>query len=185
MYFNTISLHQGSRKAGGKRRGPDERFAYYGENARTLFEELEQFFSLLESSGRRVVVVLVGEHGAALAGTKIQAPDLRAIPMPRITMVPAAVKFIGPGWPGAARGQARIVDRPASYLALAAALADFLADPRFGGRGVGPAAKPLPETAFLSEAENARVVQSGSKFLYKGDSGGWVELPEDSQGWLP
>ncbi len=184
VYFNTISLHQGSHRAGQKRPNSEEKARYYAENARALFDDFEKFFSLLESSGRRVAVVLVGEHGAALSGTKIQAPDLRAIPMPRITMVPAAVKFIGPGKPSSP-GRAQVMDRPAGYLALASALADFIAAPPFGRPGGVPPAKPLPETSFLSEAENAQVLQSGDKFLYKGGPRGWMELPPDSQGWLP
>ena len=42
----------------------------------------------LEASGRRAVVVLVPEHGAALRGDSAQIAGLREIPTPAITLVP-------------------------------------------------------------------------------------------------
>ena len=176
LYYNTVSLHQGAHRPGQAGDWFKDRRQHYREAAGELFAALRRFFAVVEGSGRRVVVLFVAEHGAALEGSPVQAPDLRDIPLPQLTAVPAAVLLLGPG--AAARVPA-VLDRPLSYLALADLLRRFLERPPFGpgqtladGRLGG-----LPETGFVAENEDFRVLESGGRFLAQGKDGRWKTLP--------
>jgi len=56
---------------------------------------LDAFLANLDKSGRRVMVLVVPEHGAALEGDRMQMSGLRDIPSPSITHVPVGIKFVG------------------------------------------------------------------------------------------
>ncbi len=90
--------------------------ADYKVRAQKLFDDLDNFFTELEKSGRKVMVVVVPEHGGALKGDKMQVSGLRDIPSPSITNVPTAVKFFGMKAPH--EGAPIIIDQPSSYLAV-------------------------------------------------------------------
>jgi len=83
---------------------------------RRLFEDLGRFLDELQRSGRRVVLVLVPEHGAAVRGDRRQIPGMREVPTPSITEVPVAVAIIGAGVP--AQPTVARIDSASSYLAL-------------------------------------------------------------------
>ena len=68
----------------------------YPTRQQQLFNDINRFIDELENQGRNVLLVVVPEHGAALAGDKLQFAGLREIPSPSIVSVPTAVKFIGP-----------------------------------------------------------------------------------------
>ena len=176
LYYNTISLHQGTHAPGRQSQWFKDRPGHYREAALALFGVLDKFFALVEGSGRRAVVLLVAEHGAALEGTAIQAPDLREIPLPELTQVPAAVKLLGPGAPSPA---AKAVDQPVSYFALAELLRRLLQKPPFAA-GAAAALEAgltgLPETRALSENESSRVLESGGRVLIE-QKGVWKTLP--------
>lgn len=178
LYYNTTSLHQGSHWPVSVQKDPWSQTpaARYGTFAKLLFSELEQFFAALEASGRKVVVIVVGEHGAALAGSRIQAPDLREIPLSSITVVPAAVRIFG-----RRRKDAQVViGKPTSYLALAQLLGALLESAPFENRAPSAAdlAAALPETRFVAETSGARVMQAGAGFIYQAKQGRWIELPK-------
>ncbi len=63
--------------------------ADYKARAQKFFDELNAFFNELEKSGRKVMVVVVPEHGGALKGDRMQVSGLRDIPSPSITNIPA------------------------------------------------------------------------------------------------
>jgi cellulose synthase operon protein YhjU len=88
-FYNLLPLHDGNHYPG------DRKTADYKLRAQKLFDELDAFFTQLDKSGRKVMVVLVPEHGAALQGDKMQVSGLRDIPSPSITNVPTAIKFFG------------------------------------------------------------------------------------------
>lgn len=88
-FYNTLPLHDGNHYPG------QSKTADYKARAQKFFDELDAFFTELEKSGRKVMVVVVPEHGGALKGDKMQVSGLRDIPSPSITNVPAAVKFFG------------------------------------------------------------------------------------------
>jgi cellulose synthase operon protein YhjU len=178
LYYNSTSLHQGGHwppdvDAHPWKDPPEVRYATF---FKLLTGELDEFFGVLEKSGRKVVVIVVGEHGAALRGSRIQAPDLREIPVPSITNVPAAIRLIGPG---RRPYQQKIIDKPVSYFALAHMIAGYLEHSPFSpAPGLDPA-DTVPETPFVAETNGMRVVENHGGFMYQAKHGAWVQLPAD------
>lgn len=81
-FFNIIPLHDGNRFVGSNKS------ADYQPRAQKLFDQLNTFLDQLEKSGRKVMVVIVPEHGAALVGDKCRCPacgisQARTLPIPR------------------------------------------------------------------------------------------------------
>ena len=175
VYYNTVNLHIGTHKTGGYR-GPDDA-ASYKERLAEMTGELDGFFAEVEKSGRSAVVVFVPEHGAALTGTKMQAKDVREIPLPPITIVPAAVKLIGKAFYAADKPQ--VITRPSSLQALAWLLAEFLRHDPYTREARKPetVAAEIPQTGFLAENYNAAVMRAGSGYIYRQKGGDWKPLP--------
>ena len=150
-YYNSISLHDGNRLATGNT--PSNLDESYRLRAKSLLDQLDRFFDLAEKSGRRMVVVLVSEHGAALRGGKMQFSGLRDIPTPAITHVPAAIKVIGSGFTPM---EPIKVAHPTSYLALSHVLSNMLKDSPFGGKSdLRPYLVNLPTTQpQVAETDN-------------------------------
>ncbi|MBI4056746.1 MAG: cellulose biosynthesis protein BcsG [Elusimicrobia bacterium] len=176
VYYNSITLHDGARRASQEKGVPKPRSVMYKEFAQSLFRDLERFFDLLSSSNRNVVVVFVPEHGAALQGTKIQTAGLREIPLPQITTVPVGIKFIGKGYVHLAQ-KPKTIDKPVSYLAIAHLLASFLKISSFAERGAENAFFTIPETGFMAENQHACVLKSRNGFFYRGKQKKWIKLP--------
>lgn len=154
LFYNSISLHDGNRivTADGGTRVAD-----YATRATRLFGELGSFLDELERSGRRVVVAIVPEHGAALHGDRMQLSGMREIPTPSITHVPVGLKFIGMGQP--ARGEPLRVSAPTSYLALSELISRV-----YAGLGqqqvldVPSLLTDLPTTEPVAETSGAQVL---------------------------
>ncbi len=179
LYYNTVSLHQGVHAPGQPGDWFKDRVLHYHNAARDFFEEMQRFFALIEGSRRRAVVFFVAEHGAALEGSSIQAPDLRDIPLPSLTMVPVAVRLLGPGAPPTSRAAS---SRPTSYLALAELLRRFLERPPFA-KDAPPLdvyLQGLPETAFVAENESSLVLEERGRYLARDNRGRWKHLPSDA-----
>jgi cellulose synthase operon protein YhjU len=173
VYFNTVSLHDGNLLAADPAKKSAET---YKARLAKLLDDLDAFVTRLEGSGRRAVVVLVPEHGAAWRGDAAQIAGLREIPTPAITLVPVAIKVIGPDAKRA--GEALQVAEATSYLALSHIVARMLATPPFGAQGFRPAdyTAGLPVTEFVSEGESATVMRRGDKYLIRQDRDPWKEL---------
>ncbi len=166
LYYNTITTHGGVHRAHDPSWWKKSKSEAWIDSARTLSAELSDFFKTLDSSGRSAMVILVGEHAMAYRGTPMQGEELRDIPLPRTTMVPAGIKFIGPAF-RAIRRPRRIENRPASYLCLAQDIADVLA-----GRDIS--APPAQE--FVAENERAVVANWDGHWLYRDGAGHWSAL---------
>ena len=67
------------------------------------------------------MVVMVPEHGASLAGDKMQIAGMRDIPSPAILDIPVGVKFIGPKVK--ANSAQKVIYDPSSYLAISELIA--------------------------------------------------------------
>ncbi|WP_434635053.1 cellulose biosynthesis protein BcsG [Chromobacterium sp. CV08] len=170
-YYNTISLHDGNRIPSAPGLNTTDSYKY---RANRLFADLSQFIDQLEKSHRKLILVMVPEHGAALRGDKQQFSGLREIPTPHITIVPAAVKVIGgQGHPSQVR-----IDQPSSYLAVSTILSRMMSKSPFGA-DYQPAdfARGLPSTPYVSESASSIVMQSGKRFLLQQDGGDWTEYP--------
>ena len=171
-FYNILPLHDGNHFQG------QSKTADYKTRAQTLFDELDDFFTELEKSGRRVMVIVVPEHGAALQGDKMQVSGLRDIPSPSITHVPAAIKFFGMKAPH--QGAAIDINQPSSYLAISELVARAVDGKIFTEDSVDWSAFTgnLPQTAAVSENSNAVVVQYQGKPYVRLNGGSWVPYPQ-------
>ncbi|WP_333501086.1 cellulose biosynthesis protein BcsG [Kluyvera genomosp. 2] len=171
-FYNILPLHDGNHYPG------QSKTADYKARGQKLFDELDAFFTELEKSGRKVMVVVVPEHGAALQGDKMQVSGLRDIPSPSITHVPAAIKFFGMKAPH--QGTAIDISQPSSYLAISELVARAVDGKIFTEDSVDWSAftSNLPQTAAVSENSNAVVVQYQGKPYVRLNGGAWVPYPQ-------
>ncbi|MFU0866022.1 cellulose biosynthesis protein BcsG [Kluyvera ascorbata] len=171
-FYNILPLLDGNHYQG------QSKTADYKTRAQKLFDELDDFFTELEKSGRRVMVIVVPEHGAALQGDKMQVSGLRDIPSPSITHVPAAIKFFGMKAPH--QGAAIDINQPSSYLAVSELVARAVDGKIFTEDSVDWSAFTgnLPQTAAVSENSNAVVVQYQGKPYVRLNGGSWVPYPQ-------
>lgn len=171
-FYNILPLHDGNHYQ------EQSKTADYKTRAQKLFDELDDFFTELEKSGRRVMVIVVPEHGAALQGDKMQVSGLRDIPSPSITHVPAAIKFFGMKAPH--QGAAIDINQPSSYLAVSELVARAVDGKIFTEDSVDWSAFTgnLPQTAAVSENSNAVVVQYQGKPYVRLNGGSWVPYPQ-------
>ena len=165
-FFNLVALHDGNRLPGTKKG------LAFEPRAKALLDDLDQWMDKVEASGRRVMLVVVPEHGAAVRGDRIQMARLREIPSPRITRVPAAVKFFG------VKTDARtVVKDEMSYLGLTSLIGRVIEGDvwKKGEVSTAELVKDLPTTHSVSENSGARVL------FYHGKP--WVSLRGEE--WLP
>lgn len=171
-FYNTLPLHDGNHYPG------QSKTADYKARAQKFFDELDSFFTELEKSGRKVMVIVVPEHGAALKGDKMQVSGLRDIPSPSITNVSAAVKFFGikarhPDAP-------IIISQPSSYLAVSELVVRALDGKMFDENDINwqQYIANLPQSAAVSENSNAIVIQYQGKPYVQLNGGSWVPYPQ-------
>ncbi|HEN3567360.1 TPA: cellulose biosynthesis protein BcsG [Yersinia enterocolitica] len=171
-FVNIIPLHDGNRLVG------TNKTADYRTRAQTLFDQLNTFLEELEKSGRKVMVVVVPEHGAALVGDKMQMSGLRDIPSPSITHIPVGIKLIGMKAPQPASPV--VVSAPSSYLAISELVSRMVDGKVFTTPSVDwqTLTQGLPETAVISENDNAIVMQYQGKPYIRLNGGDWVPYPQ-------
>ena len=177
LFYNTTSLHDGNRQvtADGGTQPAD-----YSSRAQVLLDDLNAFLKELQKSGRRVVVAIVPEHGAALHGDRMQISGMREIPSDAITHVPVGLKLINMG----DNGQTAPVHvaQPSSYLAIAEIIARLYADPALSnGQAVDWSAllTDLPQTAKVSENSGTVVLDyNGKPYVRIKENGGWLPYPQ-------
>lgn len=173
LYYNTISLHDGNRLAGTS--SALDSMETYKTRLTTLLDGLEKFMAEFERSGRRAVVAMIPEHGAAVQGDKMQIPGLREIPSPRITLVPVGIKVIGEG--GQRQGDTLKVESETSYLAVTRIIARMMEASPFTQSGYTPAdyADDLPVTPFVSQNDSAVVMRHNGRYYWRQDDEAWGE----------
>ena len=171
-FMNIIPLHDGNRFAG------TNKTADYRARAQTLFDQLNTFLEELEKSGRKVMVVIVPEHGAALVGDKMQMSGLRDIPSPSITHIPVGIKLIGIKAPQPASPVT--INTPSSYLALSELVSRMVDGKVFTAPTIDwqTLTQGLPQTAVISENDNAIVIQYQGKPYIRLNGGDWVPYPQ-------
>ncbi|HUP96650.1 MAG TPA: cellulose biosynthesis protein BcsG [Usitatibacter sp.] len=173
VYYNTLSLHDGNILVNDPKTKSSET---YRLRLGRLLDHLQGFIDKLGASGRRAVVVLIPEHGAAWRGDAAQIAGLREIPTPAITLVPVGIRVIGPD---ARRvGEAAQSSEPTSFLGLSHVVSAMLAKPPFGAAGFRAAdyLAGLPTTPFVSEGEAAMVIGRGEGFVIREGQEPWKEL---------
>jgi cellulose synthase operon protein YhjU len=174
LYYNTVSLHDGNRVVGAV---GGNSIATYKARLGRLLDDLDRFMQKVESSGRRALVVVVPEHGAALRGDALQVQGLREIPSPAITLVPVGVKVIGPD--AHRQGEQVRVDAPTSFLAVSQIVARMIEKSPFGAQPFAAAeyATELSTTDFVAENDAVVLMQQGPGFYLRQGSDGWSEYP--------
>lgn len=171
-FFNVIPLHDGDRFVGANK-GAD-----YQPRAQKLFDQLNTFLDELQKSGRKVMVVIVPEHGAALVGDKMQMSGLRDIPSPNITHTPVGIKLIGMQAPHP--GSPFEIKTPSSYLALSELVSRLVDGKVFTAPSVDwqTLTQGLPQTAAVSENDNAIIMPYQGKPYIRLNGGDWVPYPQ-------
>lgn len=172
--FNFIALHDGNRKPG------KSRWEEFEPRARAFIDALDVFIADLQKSKRKVMLIIVPEHGAAVRGDRIQTPRLRDIPSRRITQVPVMVKFFGlnklPKTPVH-------VTSDTSYLALSTLIGRVIETNYFSKpEGAVPMAdlvNDLPTTHMVSENAQAMVLEYKGKDYLKMSKGTWRPYDAD------
>nr|WP_206677557.1 cellulose biosynthesis protein BcsG [Stenotrophomonas sp. SAM-B] len=180
LFYNTISLHDGNRIVGADGRAAA---ADYKARANMVLGDMASFVDAVEKSGRRAMIVVVPEHGAALHGDRMQIPGMREIPSPSITHVPVGVKLVGMGAP--AGGGPRHVTEPSSYLALSELVSRVYAlnaQVPAQDRDWSALLQRLPVTPMVSENEGAKVLDyDGKPYLQLQGNQSWMPYPEDAR----
>ena len=171
-FYNLIPLHDGTRELGSPRTAP------WQPRAKVLFDQLDTFLTNLEKSGRRVMVLVVPEHGAALQGDKMQMSGLRDIPSPSITHVSVGISFVGMKAPH--QGQPLTINTPTSMLALSELISRVVDGQVFNAPNVNMSALTdnLPQTPVVSENDNAVVMMYQGKPWIRLNGGDWVAYPQ-------
>ncbi|MFA5939441.1 MAG: cellulose biosynthesis protein BcsG [Sinimarinibacterium sp.] len=177
LYYSGISLHDGNRAIGAR---PSSNQEYFRLRVQRYLDDAQRFVHLLEQSGRRVIVALVPEHGAAVRGDRVQISGLREIPNAAISLVPVGVALIEPGRSPPASPLR--IDAPTSFLALSQLLARLVADSPFaeGHQPLPGYAADLPQTAFVSENENTVVMRVGERYMMRTPDGSWSRYEGDA-----
>ncbi|MBK0024808.1 cellulose biosynthesis protein BcsG [Stenotrophomonas sp. S48] len=180
LFYNTISLHDGNRIVGADGRAAA---ADYKARADMVLGDMAGFVDAVEKSGRRAMIVVVPEHGAALHGDRMQIPGMREIPSPSITHVPVGVKLVGMGAPAA--GGPRHVPEPSSFLAISELVSRVYAlnaQSPPADRDWNSLLQGLPQTPSVSENEGAKVIDyDGKPWLQLQGSQTWSPYPEDKR----
>lgn len=166
--INFIALHDGNRLPGRGRAEP------FKPRAQEMFDNIRTFLRELERSGRKTMVVIVPEHGAAVRGDKIQVPRLRDIPTMRISRVPVMVKFVGlKGMPN----EPIHVTGNTSYLALTSLIGKTLETDYFSNDGgtvpLEQLVHDLPQTNPVSENGTVQTLEYQGREYFRQNGGEW------------
>ena len=166
--INFIALHDGNRLPGRGRAEP------FKPRAQEMIDKIRTFLRELERSGRKTMVVIVPEHGAAVRGDKIQVPRLRDIPTMRISRVPVMVKFVGlKGMPN----EPIHVTGNTSYLALTSLIGKTLETDYFSKDGgtvpLEQLVHDLPQTNPVSENGTVQTLEYQGREYFRQNGGEW------------
>lgn len=166
--INFIALHDGNRLPGRGRAEP------FKPRVQEMFDNIRTFLRELERSGRKTMVVIVPEHGAAVRGDKIQVPRLRDIPTMRISRVPVMVKFVGlKGMPN----EPIHVTGNTSYLALTSLIGKTLETDYFSKDGgtvpLEQLVHDLPQTNPVSENGTVQTLEYQGREYFRQNGGEW------------
>ncbi|RUO44282.1 cellulose biosynthesis protein BcsG [Aliidiomarina taiwanensis] len=170
-FYNTTSLHDGNQLNGftGVSRNS------YKQRLQTMLDDFNRLFNEIEESGKAVLVVMVPEHGAGLAGDRFQLPGMREIPTPSLTHVPVMLKLFGPGIAQKAELEPIEVTQTTSSLAITEAIYGIIEQAPFSGGLYQPevVARNLPETRPVAENSGVVMMEYEGTFYIRIKDGAW------------
>lgn len=178
LYYNTVTLHDGVHWEGEANWWKRDRKEQYKERITKLFADITKFFHLLAASKRNIVVVFVPEHGMALHPSVLQAQGLRDIPLPKITLVPVGIKFIGEKYKDI-YVKPQIISKPTSYLSISSQLAAFAEQSPFKSEGYNSRRylDSIPITDYVAENQGGiQIVKMGDDYYFYGKEKKWIRL---------
>lgn len=172
LYYNTVSLHDGNKLVGAPKSGVRDSFR---QRLQLLFSDVGQFLDQLQASGRKAVVVLVPEHGAAVRGDRMQISGLREIPSPAIALAPVAVKLIGLKAPP--KDGPVTVSAPTSLFGLSSLVARFIERSPYGTEPplLADYLRELPQTEFVAENDATVVMRLRGHYYLRNPDQSWAE----------
>lgn len=172
LFYNSITLHDGNKIPGV---ASQDSLDTYPARQTKLMADLDKFLADLEQSGRKVVVVLVAEHGAALRSDAMQISGMREIPSPRITLVPAAIRLVG--LPAESKPARVTLDAPSSYTALSTVLSRMLESNPFASplTDLSRYTDQLPQTEFVAENEDTVIMRQQSRYFMHTPDNVWMD----------
>lgn len=167
LYYNSVSMHDGNHLSGTD--ATPNTLETYKARLSKFLDETDAFLQKLDESGRRAVVVMVPEHGAAVRGDKRQFAGLREIPTPAISLVPVGIRVVG----GSIHreGEPLVIEQSTSYLAISYIVERMLEQSPFNGNSFLPSdfVMELPVTPFVSQNETTTVAEhDGQYYLSRG-----------------
>ncbi len=171
-FMNLISLHDGNRLPGR------EKSESYGPRLKRMLDDLEFLITNLKESGKRTLLVVIPEHGAAIRGDKMQISRLREIPTSKITTVPLMLKFVNMPEENQLQEQLKVKGQY-SFLALSEIIRRAVENNVFSKENASGSIEELcaglPQQAHIGESMNAFYMTFGDKdyFKLKGDM--WAE----------
>ncbi|MDD4927533.1 MAG: cellulose biosynthesis protein BcsG [Methylotenera sp.] len=171
LYYQTITLHDGNIVPGQTSRLS---LVTYKPRLVKFLAELDRFITLLENSGKPVVLMMVPEHGASLRGDPYQISGMREIPTPGITLGPAAIKLIGLN---KTTTTPIVINEPVSFFGLYNLLGGMLAQNPFDPASPTLAArvKTIEKTKMVSENEDVTMLRDETgRYMMKSSNGAWV-----------
>jgi cellulose synthase operon protein YhjU len=176
LFYNTVSMHDGNHNPGTH--SESNTLKTYGDRLGRLLDEMEGFLQTLERSGRRAVVVMVPEHGAALRGDKRQISGLREIPTPAISLVPVGIKVIGGNVQRT--GDRLLIDQSTSFLAVSHIVERMLEKSPFDEDYFAPAdyIVDLPTTPFVAQNEKTTVLEYKHRYYLNRGLDEWEDYTE-------
>lgn len=180
-YYNTISLHDGNTLPGSN----SGSLASYPVRLERLLDDFQAFIQTLKKSERKVLLMIVPEHGAGLTGEYGQLPGLREIPSPAITLAPVLGYWIDPDYTRNPEYSYPIeIKQATSYLAVGELIARWL-------KLTAPArSKPtwplivgdLPTTPFVAEEGDITVLEQQNQYWIKAPGTAWEPLKNTVKG---
>ncbi len=170
-FYNTVSLHDGNKMLGVKQNLNS--LENFHPRLNKLLNDLDNLFANIEKSKRKVMVLMVPEHGAGVAGDKLQISGMREFPSPSITNVPVGIKFFG--LVQAPRKTIMINER-SSFLALSALIQRTIASDIYGNEQISFSSllHNLPETEHVAENESSVVIEYKNQYLLKVGQEDWI-----------
>lgn len=163
-YYNTISLHDGNHPIDQQHEASS--VEDYPLRAKRLLDSLQNLLVRMEASGKKAIVVIVGEHGAALAENAHHLEGLREIPAPDVTLVPAGIKLIG-----FRKQPQRSIETPTSYPELTSILSQASS-----GLPITPPREAHPK--FMAENLGKQVFGQNGSLYIRDEQKQWVRMAD-------